>query len=208
MICSTVKPVSVLNLSKGVVIMRKLIIAIIVLFVLDYLKFDFAYGQYSSFILLMLYIVEGLILTLILILGVCTVFGKNGGKRSVLLLAVSVLLISVVYVLPYTTVYTKADITLHEKTRKEVFAMVESGKLDSHRINEDTYTLPVKYRLTSHNSGVRFNADKKEILFYIRCGFFKTRAVIYSPNDNFSSKDFRLTADIDKIKKKWYSAEF
>lgn len=55
MICSTVKSVSVLNLSKGVIIMRKLIIAIIVLFVLDYLKFDFAYGQYSSFILLNTY---------------------------------------------------------------------------------------------------------------------------------------------------------
>lgn len=208
MICSAVKSVSVLNLSKGVVIMRKLIIAIIVLFVLDYLKFDFAYGQYSSFILLMLYIAEGLILTLILILGVCTVFRKNGGKRSVLLLAVSVLLISLFYVLPYTTVYTKADITLHEKTRNEVFTMFEYGKLDSCRINEDIYTLPIKYRLTSHNSRVRFNADKKEILFYIRCGFFKTRAVIYSPNDNFSSKDFRLNAGIDKIKKHWYTAEF
>lgn len=197
-----------LHLSKGAVIMRKPIIAIIVLFVLDYLKFDFAYGQYSSFILLMLYIVEGLILTLILILGVCTVFGKKGGKRSVLLSAIFVLMIFVVYVLPYTIVYTKANITLHEKTRKEVFTMVESGKLDSHRINEDIYTLPVKYRLTSHNSRVRFNADKKEILFYIRCGFFKTRAVIYSPNDNFSSKDFRLNAGIDKIKKHWYTVEF
>ena len=190
-------------------------LAISIIFVaFDWLKFDLVLktiGLVVNALTLLIYGLYGL-------MGIETIIYLRSmfpslRWRAIIPMITFIVTILYVFILPYTSLYQRINVSMNYENRRKVIEMVENQQIDSYKIGPEKYIAP--YRFTSHTGTIHIRKTDgiTRVAFYIHKGFFWKELIYLSDDSGVDLANFKygLLIDmhnfdrIEKIDTCWYS---
>ncbi|MBO4898036.1 MAG: hypothetical protein J5590_07040 [Clostridia bacterium] len=124
---------------------------------------------------------------------------------------VFVLTVILQFVFPSTNEYNDLEYRFNKDRRQEIITMLTNKNPEIVQVNINTYILPFRLRLASHDAKVITERNEGlKVLFYAHRGITNNAAVIYnSKGDGVKKEDFNIEyREIKQIDMHWYIVKF
>jgi len=185
----------------------------IVLAALDWIQWDIALFLNASYPAVIPGLAHNLLFAVKLVVAAVLVgIGVYcaAARKQILTLVIALAAVVAVFVLPFSDLNVKLNEVLFGRQRKEVAELFSDGELDSYRIGENKYSLPLKYRMSSHCAYIYANEKPEgaEILFYVHKGFRDT-VIIYEADGKPDAGSFfgMKFANVRQLDENTFSAQ-